>query len=568
MTKPGRPSRFSPAPLAVAFLIASSLLVSCGGRGSVPRTVDGVSYGVTRAPFRGRWWQYYERGVSWSLGGFWAEAEADLRACLRLRGRDARRARTYGLHFVQCFAHRELGAVLLERNRLDEAEREVLASLAQEPSAKAEFLLQRIRAQRTGAPPPPAATNANAAGRIALDSIAIGTASGMDLQPAGTLTVAGTVGAGAALEAVAADGSSRPLPVAPQGRFEAVLNAGERLRTGRGPGAVVVVPIPPAAPALTIDGPGDGRIVTEAHALYRYETSADAGLAEVRVTGADGAVLAQESLRGLHGAGMLTLALEPGEHVLRFTVTDRAGRTITDERRISAQPRPEQDRGLRATALVLPLQAPIDGGGLRPGDDPLFLTMLNRDGRFRLLDRQADDILNKELRLIEAGYVDASTAADAGRRLKARYAVTATLRRGRADIECFVRLIHVESGEEVARADAYAPVADAVQERDFFTAVADRLRQAFPVLATELHVSGEGPMELAIGRRQGVVNRMRFHVLTVGKDLVDQASGAVLARGRRTLQATVEADRVEADRTAVRVIAGTPRTEHDRVVSE
>lgn len=548
-----------PLVLAAAFVLASPLLVSCANRATPPRVVDGVAYGVTKAPFRGRWWQYYERGVSWSLGGFWTEAEADLRACLRLRGTDARRARTYGMHFVQCFAHRELGAVLLERNQLDEAEREVLASLAQEPSAKAEFLLEQIRARRAGSPPP-AAPSAKSAGRISLESIADAVA--------GAMAVVGSVAAGAKLEAIAADGSARALPVAAEGRFEAVLNPGERLRTGHGDTAVMVVPIPPAAPALTIDGPEDGRIVTEAQALYRYEASADAGLAEISVADAAGTVLAKETLRGLHGAGMLTIALQPGEHALRFTVTDRAGRQQVDERRISAQPRPEQDRALRATALVLPLQAPIDGGGLRPTDDPLFLTMLNRDGRFRLLDRQADELLSKELRLIEAGYVAADTAADAGRRLKARYAVTATLRRGRADIECYLRLIHTESGEEVARADAYAPVADAVQEQDFFAAVADRLRQVFPVLGADLRVPAEGRMELALGRRQGVVNRMRFHVLTIGKDLVDQRTGAVLARGTRTLQATVEADRVEADRTVVQVVAGLPRAEHDRVVSE
>ena len=552
----------SPFVVVATFVLASSLLVSCTGRGPAPRVVEGVTYGTTRAPFRGRWWQYYERGVSWSLGGFWQEAEADLRACLQLRQTDARRARTYGMHFVQCFAHRELAAVLLERGQLDAAEREVLASLAQEPSAKAEFLLERIRALRAGTPPP---TVDAGRGHIALDTIAAATAAD---APAGSLSVAGSVGAGAELQAVAADGSFRPLAVAAEGHFTAVLNAGERLRTGRGPTAVVVVPIPPAAPALTIDGPGDGRVVTEAQTLYRYEASADAGLAEVSVAGTDGTVLARATLRGLHGAGMLTVPLEPGEHVLRFTVTDRSGRTVIDERRLSAQPRPEQDRALRATALVLPLQAPTDGGGLQSGDDPLFLTMLNRDGRFRLLDRQADELLNKELRLIEAGYVDTATAADAGRRLKARYAVTGTLRRGRADIECYVRLIHVDSGEEIARADAYAPAADASQEQEFFTAVADRLRQVFPVLAGELRLPAEGRMELALGRRQGVINRMRFHVLSVGKDLVDPKTGAVLATGKPTLQATVEVGRVDDDRSEMRAVAGIPRAERNRVVSE
>ena len=551
----------TPLVLVASLVLASSLLqVSCAGRKQAPQTVAGVTFGTTRAQFRGRWWQYYDRGVSWGLGGFWNEAEADLRACLRLRQTDARRARTYGMHFVQCFAHRELGAVLIERGQLDEAEREVLASLAQEPSAKAEFLLERIRALRAGAPPP--TVDAGSGAHIALDTITAHAA-----QP-GSLNVAGSVGAGAALEAVAADGSARALVVETAGHFTALLNAGERLRTGRGTTAVVVVPIPPAAPALTVDGPGDGRIVTEAQVLYRYEASAEAGLTEMSVTTVDGTVLARQALHGLHGAGMLAVPLEPGEHVLHFTVTDRSGRSVTDQRHLSAQPRPEQDRALRATALVLPLQAPIDGAGLQSGDDPLFLTMLNRDGRFRLLDRQADELLNKELRLIEAGYVDSATAAEAGRRLKTRYAVTATLRRGRADIECFIRLIHVESGEEVARADAYAPIADATQEQSFFAAVANRLRQAFPVLAGELRVPAEGRMELGLGRRQGVINRMRFHVLSVGKDLVDAKTGTVLAPGKRTVQATIEADRVYDDLSEMRAVAGIPRADKNRVVSE
>ena len=106
-------------------------------------TVDGATYGTTQLPFRGRWWHYYERGVSWALGGFYEQAEADFRKCLSLRGSDSRRARTYGFHFVQCFAHRELAAVLIAQNvELDEARRLLQRSIAQEPSAKAQWLQQ------------------------------------------------------------------------------------------------------------------------------------------------------------------------------------------------------------------------------------------------------------------------------------------------------------------------------------------------------------------------------------------------------------------------------------------
>src|SRR6186713_3183039 len=100
------------------FTFFAILLTSfgCGRQNSPqPQIVDGHTYGVTSVPFRGRWWHYYERGVSWANGGLWAEAESDLRQCIFMRQTDSRRARIYGMHFVQCFAHRELGAVLIER---------------------------------------------------------------------------------------------------------------------------------------------------------------------------------------------------------------------------------------------------------------------------------------------------------------------------------------------------------------------------------------------------------------------------------------------------------------------
>ena len=95
-------------PLLVTLAGATLLTLALGGcgasRGPAPQVVNGQTFGTTTVPFRGRWWQFYERGVSWSLGGFWAEAEADFREALTLRLTDQRRARTYGMHFVQCFA--------------------------------------------------------------------------------------------------------------------------------------------------------------------------------------------------------------------------------------------------------------------------------------------------------------------------------------------------------------------------------------------------------------------------------------------------------------------------------
>ncbi len=110
-----------------------------------PEAVDGKEYGVTSGAFRGRWWNYYERGISYGEGHFWQQAEADLREGLRQRSQDQRRARTYGMHFLDYFPHRELGVVLYHQGKYEEAIREFEASLKDEKSAKAEFYLDCAR---------------------------------------------------------------------------------------------------------------------------------------------------------------------------------------------------------------------------------------------------------------------------------------------------------------------------------------------------------------------------------------------------------------------------------------
>lgn len=108
-------------------------------------TADGRPCGVTRGLFRHRWWNYYERGVSFQGCSQWDRAEADLREALDRADRDDRRARTYGMHFVEYFPHRELGVVLYHQTQYEEAVRELEASLSQQPSAKAEFYLDKTR---------------------------------------------------------------------------------------------------------------------------------------------------------------------------------------------------------------------------------------------------------------------------------------------------------------------------------------------------------------------------------------------------------------------------------------
>lgn len=106
---------------------------------------DGKTYGTTRGSFRGRWWNYYERGISFAEGRLSNEAKEDFREAIKQRRDDGRRARTYGMHFVDYFPHRELGRVLYNEGLFQEAIKELEASLSTQKSAKAKFYLNKAR---------------------------------------------------------------------------------------------------------------------------------------------------------------------------------------------------------------------------------------------------------------------------------------------------------------------------------------------------------------------------------------------------------------------------------------
>ena len=106
---------------------------------------DGKEYGVTKGLFRGRWWNYYERGLSFAMGDFLNNAEIDFKEALKQRSMDQRTARTYGMHFVDYFPHRELGIIFYKQGLFQEAVNELELSLSTQDSAKAKFFLNKAR---------------------------------------------------------------------------------------------------------------------------------------------------------------------------------------------------------------------------------------------------------------------------------------------------------------------------------------------------------------------------------------------------------------------------------------
>lgn len=139
------------AAVALVALLGTLFPMACTGRRDPSRPQTG-------GLFRHRWWNYYQRALGAADDRDFAASRADLAAALEGRALDQRMARTYGMHFIDYFPHRELGVVHWLEGNLEAAEKELSRSLAQEPSAKARFYLDRVRKaliRQNGAEPTP-----------------------------------------------------------------------------------------------------------------------------------------------------------------------------------------------------------------------------------------------------------------------------------------------------------------------------------------------------------------------------------------------------------------------------
>jgi tetratricopeptide (TPR) repeat protein len=136
------------ATILIPFLLAAVLLAgSCAQQPAGKVYIkDGKEYGKTSGYiFRHTWWNYYERGLSFADGEFYQEAIADFTQAIDQRHQDQRLARTYGMHFIDYFPHREIGIVFFQTGDLEKAKVELELSLEQFPSAKAYFYLDQVR---------------------------------------------------------------------------------------------------------------------------------------------------------------------------------------------------------------------------------------------------------------------------------------------------------------------------------------------------------------------------------------------------------------------------------------
>ena len=133
--------------ISLTLLIVLSLFISVPLSSSEVLIRDGKEYGKIRGAFRNRWWNYYERGLSYLDGRFYKEAIRDFEKAIKQRPEDRRMARTYGMHFVDYFPNREMGLAYYLGGNFEEAKKYFDLSNSQQPSAKANYYLERILKQ-------------------------------------------------------------------------------------------------------------------------------------------------------------------------------------------------------------------------------------------------------------------------------------------------------------------------------------------------------------------------------------------------------------------------------------
>jgi tetratricopeptide (TPR) repeat protein len=136
---------FSFFAILLIFVINFNFLSCTDSSSKKKYTKDGKEYGVTRGLFRAKWWNFYERGNSFSEGGFWEDAVTDFKKAISQRDKDQRRSRTYGFHFVDYFPHRDLGVAYYHLGKYEDAKVELEMSLSSVDTAKAKFYLNKVR---------------------------------------------------------------------------------------------------------------------------------------------------------------------------------------------------------------------------------------------------------------------------------------------------------------------------------------------------------------------------------------------------------------------------------------
>jgi len=107
----------------------------------------------------GKWYNYYEDGLKEMKKENWSRAIENFKEAVKTKYQDTKKIKTYGMHFIKYFPHREIGICFYHLGQNEVAERELRLSLQQEYSTRAQEYLSKVagtpRIKKPDPPPTP-----------------------------------------------------------------------------------------------------------------------------------------------------------------------------------------------------------------------------------------------------------------------------------------------------------------------------------------------------------------------------------------------------------------------------
>ncbi len=92
-----------------------------------------------------QWFRLYKQGVEAVQNGRYKVAVAKLTAAIKAKDRETKKIRTYGMHFIEYFPHRELGIAYYNLGKKKLALRHLMRSMKAEPTARARAYLNKLK---------------------------------------------------------------------------------------------------------------------------------------------------------------------------------------------------------------------------------------------------------------------------------------------------------------------------------------------------------------------------------------------------------------------------------------
>ncbi len=626
--------------------------------------INGIQYGVTDGNFRARWWNFYERGRSFSDGGFLKEAELDLQRALTSRKEDNRRLRTYGLHLIQYFANREIGVVLYKQGQLSKAIHYLDKSLKQEPSEKAEFYLnlcqQQLSKHTSDNEPPsihlnplPSVTNSsqlilsgyvednNFVHHIQINDIKLNPVlkekrqtfcNKLKLHPGQneiSISAVDTVKNNIQkTHNIILDNEPPLISILYASEKKIIISVSDQLPVHLQDATIKNLTLlqknvneyvfKPAAGshfyhvefedlAHNVNGISFndttlklGRFSPKAYPLRKNRYSEillvssklpktitrpknpsqlnigkdlaselsidieqllpelivyqDNILVAGRINGEFTNLKMDKLIKLPKGKDVrfcFRKYLKPGDNILTLRATDKTKKTLTKTYKIKRLKSPEENRKLRAKIIVLPSEIENNHQNITFIDFNKLSMELDRNGRFRILETEHLDIINRELTLARNRWIKNRKATSRGKKLHADYTLACTIRPTLKDVEIFGRLIDNYTSKILATCDAYSLYDNNVDSEiiNTFKRFSQKLAQNFPIVQETLTHYNKKSLILNIGKNANIKTGMKFIAYHREKPLIDSETGHIIVNGEISIDAILSAGKVNQKRT-------------------